>query len=167
MTTGRINQVTIFDGRGSTCASPWPGPRERVGVVIKVWMLEAPGRGLPRGVNPRFAFRPSDCHNWIPQGEVRRGAGGHLLRRRPTKACPPREEVTRRRSRLKDGYRYAGVPPNLSWVVIANGQQPTDSLSAGGSKSTRSSGVAPNQLARAPLVEWLTTCSSTEATGGP
>ena len=112
----------------------------------------------PRGVNPRFAFRPSDCHNWIPQGEVRRGAGGRRLRRRPTKACPPREEVTRRRSRLvKDGYRYAGVPPISSWVMIANGQQPTDSLSAGDSvKSSRSSGAAASQSQRAPF-DGLTT----------
>ena len=106
------------------------------------WMLKASDLRLLRGVNPGIAFRPSDCHNWIPQGEVRRGTRGHRLGRHPTKAYPPREEVTRHRSRLKDGYRYAGVPPNLSWVMIANGQQPTDSLSAGDSvKSSRSSGA--------------------------
>lgn len=107
------------------------------------WMLKASDLRRLRGVNPGIAFRPSDCHNWIPQGEVRRGASGHQLRCRPTKACPPREEVTRRRSRLiKDGYRYAGMPPILSWVMIANGQQPTDSLGAGGFvRSSRSSGA--------------------------
>jgi hypothetical protein len=155
MTTGRINQVTIFDGVRSALASLRPGPREGVGVVIKVWVLEAPGHGRPRGVSPGFAFRPSDCHNWIPQGEVRRGAGGRPLGRRPTKACPPREEVTRRRSRLmKDGYRYADVPPISSWVMIANGQQPTDSLGAGDLvKSSRSSGAAAIQPTGAPRLK--------------
>ena len=35
------------------------------------------------------------------------------------------------------------MPPNLSWVMVANGQQPTDSLGASHSvKSDRSSGAA-------------------------
>lgn len=55
---------------------------------------------------------------------------------------------------MKDGYRYAGVPPNSSWVMIANGQQPTDSLSAGNSvKSSRSSGAISNRSRRAPRLK--------------
>jgi hypothetical protein len=44
----------------------------------------SPGRCLAAGVSLWFAIRPSDCHNWIPQGKVRRGTGGHQLRCRPT-----------------------------------------------------------------------------------
>lgn len=41
-----------------------------------------------------------------------------------------------------DGYRCVGMPPNLSWVMIANGQQPTDSLCAGHLvKNDRTSGA--------------------------
>jgi len=64
---------------------------------------------------------------------------------------------------MKDGYRYADVPPISSWVMIANGQQPTDSLSAGDSfRSSRSSGAASRLSHRArPQFDW------SETTGDP
>jgi len=32
---------------------------------------------------------------------------------------------------MKDGYQYAGVPPNASLISMANGQQPTKPDGAG------------------------------------
>lgn len=49
----------------------------------------------------------------------------------PTFACPSREEAPHRRSRREGGYRYTGVPPIASEIMIANGQLPTDSFGAG------------------------------------
>jgi hypothetical protein len=79
MTTGRINQVTIFDGRQTIhpggVSGRLPNPTERAGVS----QLDGTGPksppGLPllsKGANPRASLqRPSICHNWIPQGRVR------------------------------------------------------------------------------------------------
>ncbi len=123
MTTGRINQVTIVE----TAADP-EGPARR--------SVEVNDRGdKPPGVEARGGREsahspsmPSNCHNRIPQGGVRRRDGPsmwaalrhvRLKRRLPAAVHAP-----------KDGYRCAGMPPSSSEISMANGQSSTDSFGA-------------------------------------
>ena len=92
----------------------------------------APRPRTRRGREPAArSRRPSNCPNWIPQGDVRAKTRPRSLKSRRTLTWPPQEEVTRCRSRLeRGGYRCAGVPPIASRIVVANGQLPTDSCGA-------------------------------------
>jgi len=68
MTTGRINQVTIFEGAGA------PAHVRRGSELVKViGVTEHPVGRPPLEPNRRDVPRPpSICRDWIPQGEVRR-----------------------------------------------------------------------------------------------
>lgn len=77
--------------------------------------------------------RPSISHNRTLQGDVRRRDARTESAR--TSTWPPQKGATRRRSHrsklMKDGYRYAGVPPNASSISMANSQRPTKPNGAG------------------------------------
>ena len=126
MTTGRINQVTIFEGPSPKYVGPSPG---RPGSELVLGGVRIPGRALTSESN-RWA-RNHD-HPFAPTEFSKAGSAKEPTDKSRTFACPPQKEAICRRSRpTRDGYRYAKRTPNCVLRLIANGQQSTDSFGAG------------------------------------
>ena len=119
MTTGRINQVTIVAGPA--------GARARVDGSDRGVQRARPAGGGPAARATGASLPSSICHDRIPQGEVRPHTGGR---------GPPGARIVAPRGGSpspvtpEGGYRYTGVPPSVSRIIVAIGQLSTDSFSA-------------------------------------
>jgi hypothetical protein len=112
MTTGRINQVTIV-APGPACNEASAGAQ---GSVVKWEGCVSPGRRLRRDWrrgSASAAIRLPQPNS--PGRRPPKSASNRIVDR--TSAWPPQEGAARRRSRRRDGYRYAGVPPNVSFNI--------------------------------------------------
>jgi hypothetical protein len=121
MTTGRINQVTIFSRGGR------PGAPARS--VVQVGMTGHPARGTRPPGGETVASPPFNCHDRVPRGEVRarsvRPQGPPGLGMSASRGDSPAAGHTRR---ADTGARRG---PQLSpREGMANGQSPTDLSSA-------------------------------------
>lgn len=96
-------------------------------------MLEAPGIDLVLGLTPVDSIKtPSNCPHCVPQDRVRGRVesiikGFIQLQHNNLKWRLP----VPGHALMKGGYRYTGVPPIASRIVIASGQLSTDSFGAG------------------------------------
>ena len=130
MTTGRINQVTIFEqGPRSREVLGGPSPLARVGVSRLGGVTEHPvGRPPPEPNRRGVPHQPSICRDWIPQGEVRRRARTNRIAgpnfRMPTSSGGYPTAVTSSQRRIP-AFKRA---PECVEISMANGQQPTDLL---------------------------------------
>jgi len=137
MTTGRINQVTIFGGgddqapeRTGRPQAPLGRGRSSFGSDRVRSRVRPRGRVVGPGREPA-ASNVTPIHfpqlNSPGQGPPKDGSPPPGEGGSPTLACLPREEVTRDRSRASPhGYRRSGMPPNMSRIVLAIGQPSTD-----------------------------------------
>jgi len=135
MTTGRINQVTIFGGRRQPPRGGrgHPCPREGAGVVA--WegcalrrRRHTPGLRRAAGANPRRAVGGHPIATTVfPKAGVRQRDG----ERSPGFGIPASRGGYPLPVTSSDGYRCAGAPPSASRIVIASGQPSTDSFGAG------------------------------------
>ena len=121
MTTGRINQVTIFEGLHRSPSAQPASPR--VG-VSQIGRGVSPGRALaiePNQVGSRAV------HPFATTEFSKVKSAKESIEDNQTLACPLQKEAIRPRSHLmKSGYQYTNVPPIASTICLTNGQQPTD-----------------------------------------
>ena len=137
MTTGRINQVTIFTGQASAPEGDGPGkPPERWSGLVKrsgPWPKPVPRPGEPprpepKG-NPRAIQLPPLSYPrggpYTVRGDSRRRTPAHFA------TYTPRKEDTSHPSRPETATSF-GLPPSVLRILIAIGHPSTDSVGAYG-----------------------------------
>jgi hypothetical protein len=146
MTTGRINQVTIFERAVSVVHRPCPLARVGVchcggGASTRAPRCPSRERTEPQLPYPRFPTEFSEA------GSAKEGDG--ILRR--TLACPPQKEAIRRRSRVKTRLPTRGCSPECVTESMATRQQSTRLPKGGPLASERPSFGCPVQSPKESL----------------
>jgi hypothetical protein len=109
MTTGRINQVTIFEGAGPVGIT---GPGRS---WLRVGESGSPGGRLSPGRQPEGLPRHHPIATTeFPQAESVQGAAGRSRERRPNLNMSPSRGGSPSPVTPRGGYRCTGVPPSAS-----------------------------------------------------